>query len=231
MNISTLKDDVNFLCGSTSASYPDSDKIRNINVAYHTVATLIWESDGTWNYDDANNTDTPKATRTLGNASATYIVPTTALRIEGVEIKDNQGNWSRLKPISYHDIDGSPEEYYDTPGLPIQYQLEGNEIRLFPAPASGSVTLSSGMMVRLSRAVTEFATSASTTTPGFAAPFHRILSYAATLDFLTDPNDRNWVAAQKQRLEQGLIRFYSKRGEDFKTRILPAGKKRWRQYR
>lgn len=230
MNVTNLKSDIDFLCGSTSATYPDADKIRNINISYHDIATLIWESDGTWAYDDSNNTDAPVAYRTVANASASYTIPTTALRVEQVEIKDGNGDWQKLRPISLHDITISPEEYLTGTGTPIEYMLNGNEIRLFPAPGTGSVTMSSGMAVRLSRGVTEIATTASTYTPGFATPYHRILSLAAAIDFTHDPSQRQLLVVQKDRLEKGLTRFYSKRGSEFKTTIKPAGKKRWRNY-
>ena len=230
MNLSTLKSDINFLCGSTSATYQDVDKVRNMNVAYHDVARTIWESDGDWRFDDSNNTDAPLAYKTLGHASASYVIPTTAMRIEGVEVKDNNGDWTKLSPLSYHEMAVSPEEIYSTPGLPMYYQLEGNEVRLFPSPSSAYATLSSGMLVRLNRNVTEFAATASTPTPGFATPFHRILSLAASIDFTQDEQQRNFLIAQKSRLEKGLVRFYSKRATEFKTQIKPAGKKRWRQY-
>jgi len=45
MTISEIKSDIDFLCGSTSATYLDADKIRNVNIAYQDVARVIWESD------------------------------------------------------------------------------------------------------------------------------------------------------------------------------------------
>ena len=231
MTLGNLKSDVNFLCGCTSATYLDADKVRNMNIAYHDVARVIWESDGTWNYDVGNNTDLPIAYRTIANASATYAIPTTAIRVEQVEIKNADGNWSKLKPINYHDLSISPEEFLSGTGLPIYYSLEGTQITLFPSPGTGFVTTSSGLAVRLSRSVTEIATTADSYTPGFVAPFHRILSYAAALDFEQNNQKKQWLAGQKQRLEQGLRTFYSKRGAEFKTKIKPATKRRWKQYR
>ncbi len=228
MTLGDLKSDVNFLCGSTSATYLNSDKVRNMNVAYGDVARLIWESDGTWAFDDKNNTDTPIAYRTIANASASYLIPTTALRVKQVEVKNANGDWFVMKPITLDEIQVSPEEYLTGVGMPIYYQLEGNEIRLFPTPGTGYTTMSSGMAVRLSRAVTDLGVSATSTVPGFATPFHRILSYAAAIDFTQDPQQRQFLAIQKDRLEKGLTRFYGKRNEDRPARIQP--KKNRRQY-
>ena len=228
MTEAELKADVNFLCGSTSATYLNSDKVRNMNIAYQNVARLIWESDGAWAYDDSNNTDTAIAYRTIANASASYLIPTTALRIKDVEVKNANGDWFVMKPITLDEMKISPEEFLTGTGMPLYYQLEGNEIRLFPTPGTGFTTMSSGMAVRLSRAVTEMGVSATSTVPGFATPFHRILSYSAAIDFCQDPQQRQFLAVQKDRLEKGLTRFYSKRAEDIPVRIRPN--KNWRSY-
>jgi hypothetical protein len=228
MNVTQLDEDTDFLCGSTSGTYTPANKRRNQNIAYQDVARLIWESDGTWAYSDANSTDTSIAYRTIANASATYLIPTTALRVKQVEVKNANGDWFVMQPITLDEIKVSPEEYLSGVGMPMYYMLEGTEIRLFPAPGTGFTTMSSGMAVRLSQAVTELAVSATTTIPGFAKPFHRILSYAAAIDFVQDDSHRQFLAVQKDRLEKGLTRFYSKRHEDKPARITP--KKSWRQY-
>lgn len=231
MNASQIKADVHFLAGSTSATYTDSNLMRNVNIAYDNIARIIWESDGVWNFDDNNNTDRPIAYRTVANASATYQIPTSAIRIEQVEIKNASGDWSRLKPITYADISTiSPEEFLTGGGLPTYYLLEGTQITLYPAPATNYVTMSSGLAVRLSRNVTELAATATTSEPGFARPFHRILSYAAAIDFEQDPNKRNHFIQQRSILEEGLKRFYSKRNTELKTKITPASQRRWRAY-
>lgn len=228
MTFGEIKSDIDFLCGSTSGTYFTTHKARNVNVAYQDIARLIWESDGTWAFDDANNTDSPVAHRTIANASASYLVPTTALRIKQVEIKNADGDWFVLNPVTLDEIQVSPEEYLSGTGLPIKYLLEGNEIRLFPAPGTGYTTMSSGMKVRLSRDVTPLGVSATSTVPGFAAPFHRILSYAAAIDFTQDPRSREFLAIQKDRLEKGLTRFYGKRNEANPAGLRP--KKSWRTY-
>lgn len=231
MNVGQLLADVNFHCGTTSASYPDSDKIRNINIAYADVARVIWESDGVWHFDDNNNTDRPIAYRTLANASATYQIPTTAIRIHQIEVKDGEANWNRLKPITYADLSTiSPEEFLTGGGLPIYYLLEGTQITLYPAPATNYVTMSSGLAVRLDRNVTDLVATATTTEPGFAKPFHRLLSYAASVDFETDPNKRNFLMGRKSILEEGLKKFYSTRNDEIRSKITPATKRRWRNW-
>lgn len=230
MNISQIDSDTDFLCGSTSATYSTTNKRRNHNIAYQDIATIIWESDGTWAFDDANATDTPIATRTIANASASYMVPTTALRIQGVEVKDANGDWQKLRAIALGDLDISPEEYLTGTGMPVEYMLNGNEIRLFPAPGTGYVTMTSGMAVRLNRAVTEIAVTATTTIPGFATAYHRILSLAAAIDFTQNDQQRKFLVGQRARLENGLRKFYSRRADEYRQAVRPVNKKKWRQY-
>ena len=230
MNITNLKADINFLCGSTSGTYPDADKIRNVNIAYNDVARLIWESAGGWQFDDSNATTLPIAKTTMVHAQQDYSLPTDAQRLEEVVVKDSAGNWVKLKPFDIHNTTIAPEEYMETAGLPLYYDCIGRSIMLYPKPSSGYCTLASGLGIYVNRNVTEFATTASTETPGFANPFHRILSYAAAMDFEQDGNKRQLLAIQKDRLEKGMVKFYSKRAVEDKSGLKPHAKKMWRAY-
>lgn len=228
MTLDELRNDVHFLCGTTSASYSNTNIDRNLNIALQDVARVIWESDNTWSFQDANDGSDPVAYRTLGNASGSYKIPTTVLTVKAVEIKDSGGNWWKLKPKSLYDLEVSPEEYLPEAGLPVAYSLDGNDVRLYPPASSASVTLTSGMCLRLSPL--PLTLSAATASPGFAAPFHRILSYAASIDFTQDEKQRQFHMAQKLRLEKGLSNFYSHRAVEMPIRIKPHSQKKWRQY-
>jgi hypothetical protein len=231
MTISELDSDVDFLCGSTSATYSPTNKRRNMNIAYRDVARIIWESDGGWNYDDANATTLPKATTTLVHGQQDYSLPSTAQRVERLEILDGAGNYIKLNPLDKDEIrTGLPEFLGGTYGTPLYYELVGESILLYPTPHSAQVTLAAGLTIYMNRDVTDIAVSATTTSPGFASPFHRILSYAATLDFIQDNQDRQFYILQKERLEQGMRTYYSKRGQEIKTRIKPKGRRKWRMY-
>lgn len=191
---------------------------------------MIWNCADEWQYDDRNNTDLPKVLKTLGQASASYTIPTTAQRIERVEIQDSSNNWVKLSPIDYKKINVALEEFRSTPALPQYYDLVGNYVTLYPAPSSAYVTLSSGMALRVSRDVTEFAFSATTETPGFATQFHRILSLSAAIVFEKDATQRATFVALKDRLEQGLQNFYSSREVESRAQMTPRGRRFQRQY-
>lgn len=229
MQVSEIKSDIDFMCGSTSASYPNSDKMRNVNIEYQRIATLIWQSDGQWQFDDSNSTTLPVAKTSLVSNQQDYSLPSSALRVQRVQIKDNGGNWSVLKPIDVGDFNLATETQFPTPGLPTNYDLIGSSLILYPTPFSGSVTLSAGLEVFVQRSITELGVSATSATPGFPAPFHRLLSYAASIDFVQDVNQKQSLLIMKDRLEKGLVKFYSHRADEFPTRIIPHAAKNWRQ--
>lgn len=227
MNVSNLKLDTYRLAGTTSGAYPDADLIRNLNIHYHDVARTIWESDGTWSYGEGEN---HTYYRTVANASASYTIPTAAMRVKQVEIQDGSANWQKLIPIDYNELSISPEEFLTGTGTPLRYHLEGTQIRLFPAPGTGFVTMSSGMAVRIDPDITEFAVTATTSEPAFPAAFHRILSLGAAIDVVENGEDRNFLMVQKERLMTGLVRFYAKRWNEGRSQIRPKSKRFWRQY-
>lgn len=229
MNISNLKSDVYFLTRSTTASYPNSDLVRNINIAYQNTARLIWESCGGWQYDDSNSTTLPIAKGSLVHNQQDYTLPSTAQRVHEVNIKNANGEWVKLLPLDWNDI-GSPAEFLKSANAPIYYDLVGRSIMLYPPPSSAYCTLASGLAVYVDRDVTEFTTTGTTTTPGFAVQFHRILSYSASLDFEQDSKQRELLIVQKDRLEKGLTRFYAKRGSEVKSVLRPSAKRAWKQY-
>jgi hypothetical protein len=223
MTINEIKEDIDFLCGSTSATYLVADKIRNINTAYQDVARTIWESAGDWQYDDTNVSTIPFATTTLVSGQQDYELPATTQRVQRVEVYSG-GTWNKLKQIDIHDVTTPLEEYRSGTGQPAVYDIVGRSVILYPAPDSGQ------MKVYVDRDVSLFSVSSTTESPGFATPFHRILSYSASIDFMQDDKQREFLIYQKDRLEKGLSRFYSKRNVERKTSIRPSSKKYWRQY-
>ena len=231
MTVQELDADVDFLCGSTSATYSPTNKRRNQNIAYRDVARIIWESDGGWRYDDSNATTLPKAYATLVHNQQDYTLPTTAMNLHRVEVKDGGGNWLKLAPLDTTDeTQALPEIMGGTPGTPLYYELIGRSLLLYPTPSSAATTPTDGLMIYLDRDITNLAVTATTTEPGFAAPFHRILSYAASIDFTQDKDQRQFLVFQKERLEQSMIRFYSKRAPEFKSKLKPGARKLWRKY-
>jgi len=225
-----LLPDIDFLCGTTSTSYPTEDKIRNINQSWHEVSRIIREAEYGWQYDDINAADFPIATTTLVHGQQDYELPDGAQGVEKVEVKDDSGDYGKLIQMDWHDIDTAMSEFKETNGFPQYYDLIGDSVFLYPAPSSADVTTVSGLKLYFSRDITELATSATTATPGFATPYHRILSLDAAIMFEQDASQLAKFVDMRDRLTKSMIKFYSSRNVERPRTIRPYSKLRWRQY-
>jgi len=222
MTLDELKKDVYFLTNSSSATYLDDDLLRNINRHYDDVVTLIWDSVGDWSFDDSNANTLPIATCNLVDGQQQYSLPTTARKIERVEVKNKDGKWVLLKPIDKSQIKVALDEYKKTPGLPQEYNLIGENIFLYPPPDANQVTLDNGLKVYVSRSVTPL--SAPEDVPGFASEFHRILSLGAAQDFCIANQLSSKEAdlrREKERLMIQLKAFYAQRHRAMGNRMFP----------
>lgn len=229
MNLSDIKNDIYFLSNTMSASYTSAVMLRNINIAYQDVCSIIWESSAEWDYDDSNASDFPIGTATLVHNQQDYSLPSTAQRIKRVEVKDSQSNWTKLLPLNQSDVDIALPEF-QVEGVPKYYDLIGRSLFLYPTPTSAYCTLASGIQVYFDREITEFAATATTTVPGFATPFHRYLSICAALDIVEDETKKGWLANERARYRKGLISFYSQRDVETNSKIKPRDRKFQRQY-
>ena len=230
VNRKGLVDDVLFLCNTTTASYPITDIIRNINQAYHDVTRLIWECQDSWQYDDSNATDLPIATTTLVASQHDYAIPSTAQKVRRVEVLDSASNYNLLRSIDQRDVNVAISEFNETAGLPSYYDLLGGSVFLYPAPAAANCTLAAGLKIYFNRDITEFTTASTTDVPGFATPFHRLLSLGAAINYEADVDRLKLFLTQKSDLVAGLKKFYNSRNVEVRNEIAPAGKKNWKQY-
>ena len=138
----------------------------DINQAYKKVSTALLRVDKNWTWDDTNYTDFPIATIDLVSSQRDYTLPastsggnaSTLWKLNLVEIMDTAG--------VYHKIDLMPEGELETTdtGIPTQYKLIGNSIRLKVIPITGSVTLTAGLRITFQRSVIEYTTASTTFT-------------------------------------------------------------------
>ncbi len=220
-----IVEDIDFLCGTSAVSYPLADKARNANRHYYKALIHILRASGRFQFDDSNLTTLPVLTFDLVAGQQDYNWPTGALKIEALEIKDNGGNWHRLKEIDSADLQTTITDFQNTNGVPLFYDTRGDSILLYPAPATGSVTITAGGKIYVVRELDVFTAADTTQEPGFAEPFHRILSLGAAHDFLlvNGPDDKmDRVMQEYTALFAEMREFYSDRNRDTKVRIRPA---------
>jgi len=141
-----------------------------------------------------------------------------------VEVMDAAGNYKKLEPFDARDVKGSYDEFEETSGSPKYYDLVGNTVVLKPAPAAADVTTALGLKVHILREIDIFTTGDTTQQPGFSEPFHRIVSYGASFDYLVARGDYEKANAYRQELEVMLKEFsdFTAHAQEEHTRIRPA---------
>jgi len=205
-----------------TTAYPTADRTRNINAWYDRVVSLIMLSDGRWEWDDINQTDLPIATCSLVSDQQDYALNAAVhYKIVRIEILTNSESGKQLDPMSQEDIRGTAmTEYLSTAGEPEKYDLIGNSVFLYPKP---NYSKASGLKVYFQRGASYFTASDTTKTPGFNEMFHRILSYGASLDWISinnpTSNKISLLERRIEKLENGIVNFYSNRNKDAKLKI------------
>jgi hypothetical protein len=199
---------------------------RLINDRYNLISNRIWKSAGDWEYDDRNQTTLPEATVDLVIGQKDYELPSTAQKLERVEVLDADGDYQIVYPFDKSEIkDIALSEYYETAGMPVRYDVIGRSLLLYPKPGSGYVTTSEGLKIYVSRDVIQFNSTATSTEPGFALNFHRLLPLGACIDYAVgkgmDSVAKNCIYLYNETLKD-LEEFYARRHRDpINPRIKP----------
>ena len=220
------------LCDSDDTSYPRLNKTAEVNDAYEEVIGDLINADGTWQWDDTNYDDLPIGTQTLVSGQNAYTFSDKFLQLLEVQIKGKDGKFRIITPIDQREYsDEAPlEEDFSTAGEPIYYdKVSDDTIKLYPAPDNGvSVTLASGLKIKFKRTAAIFTSAevtAGTKVPGFASPYHSILSYMSAIPYcMIYKKDR--VALYEKRvmdLKKELIELYSGREKDKRHIATMAG--------
>jgi hypothetical protein len=206
--------DISFLLGVDLNNYLISDRTRNINERFRMVWQMIFESYGGWKWQDDNSNSNPYTDVDVDSGVATGALPTGALTIREAQIKDSNGVYHQIQCITeqeYFDMGGDSRWNQATAGQP-QYLLPYEDTwRLLPAP---NYTLSGALRIYFDADISTFAASDTTKVPGFASPFHRMLSIGASLDYALSRKMQDKVVYLQNLwndYEKRLRDFYSKR--------------------
>jgi len=215
-----------------SNGFPIATFTRWSNIWYRRAAVWVWKHADDWRFDDTagvgsgdqdDDAGLPVALSTLVSSQKIYALPTTALRVRRVEVKDNAGLWHRVLPIREQSIKGAKAEYRKIDGRPVEYLLVGNKIQLLPAPDNGvTVTLVGGMRVYFDRDVDSFVVGDTSAEPSLPVPWHQLLSLGPAFDFAVANGLANADALEKQILTQypEMAEFVSGRQTDTKDTLV-----------
>ena len=220
-----------------TADYPLADMVASANRWVQAVGLWIWRVSGTWEFDDSNYTTLPFATTNLVNNQQDYALPTTALALRRVEVRDANGIWSQLTQMDASEVGGALLEQGKIAGLPRHYDVVGNSLMLYPRPAAASVTLVGGLRMQVDRESLTFSVPASyitadPTEPGFAEPFHDIIPLGVSHDYLlgNDNDKATNILQQILLLRRDLEAFSGRRNVSKPTMITPTSIKRTKDF-
>lgn len=213
-----LVQDARYIVGANTSSYPIKDITRNINRWYDKAVTLIFKSAGRWQWDDSNHGDLSSATASLVSGQQDYQLDVAHLKIDRVEIKNEDGIWVRLLPFDKRDVSGSIEEFQKTNSVPQFYDVVGDSLFLYPAP---DYSQSASLRVYFQRGANYFQVTDTSKEAGFASQFHRYLSLGAAYDFALKENlsNRNVLREEISAMETEIADFYALRQPDEHIRL------------
>ncbi len=209
-----------------TTTLPVADFVRSANIWIRNAGEKIWQNQNYWEYDDNNHTDMAEATADLVADQQDYTLDTTVFDVLNVEVKNANGDWQKLIPITSEDKDYARQEFMETAGMPVYYKLRGNVLSLYPKPGSGYVTESSGLTLYVSRDINEFDITSSSIEREIGIPrqFHDYVGYGVAHDqcLRFNLNDK-WqqTSVLLRQKEKDIKDHYSRRQKDIKTRIKP----------
>lgn len=215
INKQGIVQDVLFRTGTTVNDFSLADITRYVNQGYNRVASIILNSDGRMQWDDANHADQPIASTDLIANQTNYNVFSSAptalqdwLWIERVELLDEDGNGYLLDPIDPSTINVAMSEYQNVPSIPNQYDFNGTQIILYPA---SNYNYTNGLIMYFKRSPSYFSSTDTTKRPGFATIYHEYLSIYAANEWNSIKKNDFSGQGLLQKLELEIGKFYSRR--------------------
>lgn len=221
--ITGLIDDI---ADSDENTYPIADKTRDVNLALDRAFALIFETGGTWQFDDSNHTDYPIITTNLvsGQRDYTFVTDETGnliLEIQKVVIADTAGRYTEVFPVDVPNGTALPS-YFDginTGGIPNTYEKNATGFFLDPIPNYNSTN---GLKVYISREGSYFSTSDTTKKPGIAGLFHEYLALRPAYQFAFRKGmaKAQSLREEVERMEGAMMDYYTGREKDVQKRLM-----------
>lgn len=192
------------------------------------MSNLLLQAQGTWQFDDSNNSDLPIATTDLVSGQKDYSLSVSFLTIDRLEVQDTTGYWTVLTQFDQQELKRDKkialDEYLPDTGTPLKYDLIGESIFLYPTP---NYSRSAALKAYFSRGPLEFSyvtgqftdgSGSVNSQPGFNMLFHDLLPLKMSYDFAISNGKSNaqtlWNAILMGK--QDITDFYGKRDRDFR---------------
>lgn len=219
------------------------------NFAYDNVIAEILRNEGTWLWDDFNETTsklpvaTQNLTTTAGSEVSSYALPTGAsnsgsgssdassfLRLIKVQVKDAGGYYQNLLPIDEGAFSQPLETVFFNPGFPQYYDQVGTSLILYPAPKAASVTATNGLKVTFQRDKVDFVVADNTKQPGFPSIYHALIPVITCEIWaaIKSMKQTSFLTNYKAILYKDLGWGVANRNKDLPQRIVPAAARRSR---
>jgi hypothetical protein len=212
--------DAYFEANTNSTAYPIADLTRHANQALDEMVSIAISSNGTWQFDDSNNTDLPIGTTALVSGQADYTFDNEYLMIEQIRVKDSNGNWSDLTPVDRNNEEMKAEilSLETTSGLPIYYDKFGESIYLYPKP---NYSQSASLKAFFQRKASYFSTTDTTKEPGFPKHLHKYVPLYCAFSFASAKGlaKKNDLYQRLQVEAQRIKDHFGRREKDIKRRL------------
>ncbi len=236
MTIAQIAQEARDLCDADSTSYSDTTLLRRLNSAIETLVSKIIEVCRAYPYDDDNQADLAEGTITLEEGVSKYTITDKFLTILEIKVKDVNGYWNIVEPVTQEEDFGVVETDEALTGLPTKYRMTGRTIFLRVAPTATSCTLTAGLLFKYTRVHTitcdtwvgssctagEFYTG--TLIPGIVSPFHHLIAKICAL-----PYNKVYHPERVPQLERDImietkdcVNFYGNRLKDKNYKITTA---------
>jgi len=215
--------DAYFEASADSISYPIADVTRHANQALDEVYSIFEKYNGTWQFDDSNNTDLPVATTPLVSGQADYTLDSSFFTVEQARVKDSNSNWSDLIPVDRNNSDMRETllQLEATSGLPIYYDKFGETIMLYPKP---NYSQDASLKIFVQRTTSYFSTTDTTKEPGFPKHLHKFVplfcAFSYAMAKVLDKKNDLFTRLEKERAR--IADHASKRMKDEKRRLVVA---------
>lgn len=207
----SLYADYLFWTKATHSTEVFNEYIRNANFALDSVLRKVYQVDGKWQHDDANNTTFPIDTTNLVAGQGDYGLPASIWRIHRVRVKNSDGKYITLKPLDRAQVNDDLES---ATGVPEAYDKLGSGILIYPAP---NYSATAGVEVTYQRGSSYFLTTDTTKEPGIPPIFHRYISLYPARDYCATNEQGTQLAVVQnaiQALDQEVMELYSTRDRD-----------------